>query len=511
MVHPAPYHIGDLSCTLFALLLLLLTANVIAGERLALVIGNAGYRHLNPLPNPPNDASAVAANLAAMGVILIGGDGQPTTRPVLDLDKAALSKAVNAFAQRAQGAEIALLFYAGHGMQIAGQPYLLPVDVPNDLDQLPHRSLRLEDDILVRLDGKADLTVAIFDACRAIPELNAAASRASGYDPKDYQGLARVQSQGRSRIVAYAGAAGQFVPDGNGQHSPYSTLLLEHLVQPQPVETLLQRVAAELSQRLGGQSPEILIQGAVQPGRFYLTLPIGRATPPATPALGYIQVINVTTTDEVWLDGQVAGHAGPGQPLDLSNLPVGLHWIMIRAKGKPLVEQVRVEAGRWAQVTLSPPLDPEEAYARADAERQQRIAQEAERLAAEEERRLAEEVARRSAEKHQRDREENLLSVLATEQLSRKAHLYIPEIRDRIRQFWVRPPATDKDLVATVSVQLIPGGDVVPNSVRVLKSSGNTSFDKSVMAAVINASPLPVPVGSSFENFRDFNMTFSPQ
>ena len=103
-----------------------------------------------------------------------------------------------------------------------------------------------------------------------------------------------------------------------------------------------------------------------------------------------------------------------------------------------------------------------------------------------------------------------MLSALAAEQLSREADRYIPVIRERVRQYWVRPPALGRDLITVVSVRLIPGGDVVPNSVRVVQGSGNTAFDQSVIAAVNKASPLPVPSGPPFERFREFNLQFTP-
>jgi colicin import membrane protein len=135
---------------------------------------------------------------------------------------------------------------------------------------------------------------------------------------------------------------------------------------------------------------------------------------------------------------------------------------------------------------------------------QESIEQEARRMAAEDaQRRLA-------AEEAQRTRENDMLSSLASEQLAREADRYVPVIRDRVRQFWVRPPATGRDLATVVSVRLIPGGDVVPDSVRVIQSSGNTAFDQSVVAAVNQASPLPVPSGAVFERFREFNFTFRP-
>ena len=125
---------------------------------------------------------------------------------------------------------------------------------------------------------------------------------------------------------------------------------------------------------------------------------------------------------------------------------------------------------------------------------------------------MAEEDAQRglAAEEAQRAREGDPNSSLATEQLAREADRYVPVIRDRVRQVWVRPPATGRDLATVVSVRLIPGGDVVPNSVRVVKSSGNTAFDQSVVAAINQASPLPVPSGPLFERFREFNFTFRP-
>ena len=164
---------------------------------------------------------------------------------------------------------------------------------------------------------------------------------------------------------------------------------------------------------------------------------------------------------------------------------------------------------------------------RAEAERQRRLADEARQMAELEERRLVEELAqerieqeasqlaaekqrRLAAEQAQRTRDGDPLSDRASEQLAREANRYIPVIRDRVRQFWVRPPATGRDLATIVSVRLIPGGDVVPNSVRVVQTSGNTAFDQSVVAAVNQASPLPVPSGPVFESFREFTFTFRP-
>ena len=75
---------------------------------------------------------------------------------------------------------------------------------------------------------------------------------------------------------------------------------------------------------------------------------------------------------------------------------------------------------------------------------------------------------------------------------------------------WLKPPNAGSGLSCTLKVRLIPGGDVVPGSVRVVASSGNERFDRSVEAAVYKASPLPVPSGKLFESFRELTLVFDP-
>jgi len=148
--------------------------------------------------------------------------------------------------------------------------------------------------------------------------------------------------------------------------------------------------------------------------------------------------------------------------------------------------------------------------ARIETERQQKLAEEkeAERLVAVEMQRFTEDLAR---QQHEQNREADVLAALEAEELAQEVGRYTPAIQDRVRQFWIRPLATARDLVAVVSLRVIPGGEIVPNSVRIVESSGNAAFDQSVLAAVYQASPLPVPAGAAFENFRNFDFTFSPE
>ena len=109
--------------------LLLLSSAAHAGKRVALVIGNSAYQYAGELPNPRNDAADVAAGLRRHGFQVIDG---------LDLEKAALERKIRDFATALDGAEVGVFFYAGHGLQVSGQNYIVPVDAqlrtPSALD-----------------------------------------------------------------------------------------------------------------------------------------------------------------------------------------------------------------------------------------------------------------------------------------------------------------------------------------------------------------------------------------
>ena len=152
-----------------------------------------------------------------------------------------------------------------------------------------------------------------------------------------------------------------------------------------------------------------------------------------------------------------------------------------------------------------------QAEARRTAEEKARRQAEARRTEEEKARRQAE--ARRTAEKEteaQRAREEALQAALEAEQAASNLGVYKREIRERIHRIWVRQPGMGWDLSCGVEVRLIPGGEVIPGGVRVTHSSGNPTFDQSVVTAVYKASPLPVPSGRPFEQFRNLRLLFKP-
>lgn len=147
----------------------------------------------------------------------------------------------------------------------------------------------------------------------------------------------------------------------------------------------------------------------------------------------------------------------------------------------------------------------EEAARKAAEEKRKK--QEAERKAAEEKRKR-DEAQRKAAE--QKAREDALRAQIEAEENAREIELYVGSIKRQIELGWLKPPNTASGLACTLRVRLIPGGEVVPGSVRVVKSSGNERFDRSVEQAVYKASPLRVPSGTLFESFRELTLVFDP-
>jgi tetratricopeptide (TPR) repeat protein len=213
------------------------------GRRIALVIGNSHYAGAQALPNPANDAQAVAAALRGMKFEVSEG---------IDLDHAGMDRLIRAFLLDAAKAQLALLFYAGHGMQIDGRNYLLPVDVKLTADELA-ASMTDVDKILAGLDDQVRTNVVILDACRDNPFAAQALAQAGTTRSVASAGLAAPSSLGAGAtlgagtLIAFATAPGQVALDGTGADSPFSTALVRHIATPGlEVQAMLTRVRAEV-------------------------------------------------------------------------------------------------------------------------------------------------------------------------------------------------------------------------------------------------------------------------
>jgi colicin import membrane protein len=152
----------------------------------------------------------------------------------------------------------------------------------------------------------------------------------------------------------------------------------------------------------------------------------------------------------------------------------------------------------------------QKAEAKRKAEAKQKAEAEAKRKAAEKQKAEAEAKRKAQEEAARAERERALQEQLAAEQNAREIDRYVAVIKQQIERNWLRPGQSGEQLSCTVQVRLIPGGDVVPGGVSIIKSSGNGAFDRSVEAAVYKAAPLPVPSGPLFESFRNLRLNFKP-
>jgi tetratricopeptide (TPR) repeat protein len=211
-----------------------------AGIRLALVIGNGAYVNATPLANPPNDAAVVAKALRDIGFEVIDGT---------NLDRDGMERLVRDFLRKAPGARVTLLYYAGHGMQVDGKNYLVPVDAklaaPSDL---PFETLEL-DKVLAGLDDEARANIVVLDACRDNPLARSFASKLGATRSAAVPaGLAGYATVGTGTLIAFATAPGQTALDGSGGNSPFTTAFIKHVRTPGiEVNQMLTRVRVEVA------------------------------------------------------------------------------------------------------------------------------------------------------------------------------------------------------------------------------------------------------------------------
>jgi tetratricopeptide (TPR) repeat protein len=190
-------------------------------KRIALVIGNSKYRSVPALPNPDGDAAAIAEALRVVGF--------QDVRLVNDATRDGLVDALKSFANAADHADWAVIYYAGHGMEMAGENYLVPVDAKLATDRdVPLEAVAL-DQVMSATEGARKLHLVILDACRDNPFANqikrTVASRSIG------RGLAEVEPDAGT-LVVFAAKHGQVALDGNGAHSPFVTSLIKRIETP---------------------------------------------------------------------------------------------------------------------------------------------------------------------------------------------------------------------------------------------------------------------------------------
>lgn len=231
-----------LSGLLLALsILACLTLPAAAAKRAALVIGNANYGSVGALKNPANDARTVAQSLKDLGF-------EVTT--ALDVGKGDFEKVIRTFAESLNGAEVALFFYAGHGLQVDGRNYMVPVDANlSDEADLPFQLVAI-DIVLQRLAHHRITSIVILDACRDNP-LGETLSKALVGDRGNAvgTGLANVFASAGT-LISFSTQPFQVALDGIGDNSLYSGALAQHIATPDiDVLDMLKRVRRDVYEK----------------------------------------------------------------------------------------------------------------------------------------------------------------------------------------------------------------------------------------------------------------------
>lgn len=376
-----------------------------AERRVALVIGNSAYKSVPRLANPTNDATLVG------GMFKKAGFDNVDVR--LDLNAADMRRSLREFASRTRDAEVAVIYYAGHGIELDGTNYLIPTDAALETDGDVLDETVALDRALFAVEPAKQLRLVILDACRDNPFAKTmkrtVAARAIG------RGLAKIEPTSPNTMVAFAAKAGSTASDGDSKNSPFATALVERLPTP----------GLDLRKAFGFVRDDVLKNtGYKQEPYVYGSLggddvPLVAAKPPATGPQANPQ-------DAVRRDYELALQAGDRDAWEafLQTYPEGFYANLARVQLKKIgAEDVRAAAAEKARQA-------EDEKAQVVAERAKKAEQHKAAAAAKaaEDARLAAEKAKQveeakaaAAEQRRKDAEAAVAKALADKQAAEKA------------------------------------------------------------------------------------------
>src|ERR1035438_2897993 len=251
-----------LSLILSLICMLFTAVSAHAEKRVAFVVGNGAYKNVAQLPNPPVDAKAMASVLRNVGFDVVEGTN-------LTRDK--MTEKLLDFGKKAQGADVAVFFYAGHGSAISGTNYLLPIDadIKAEMDVKLGAAIKI-DLTLDQTMSDAKVKLVFLDACRDNPFAAKIKASASTRSVSVQTGLAEMKS-GEGTLIAFATGPGQTALDGQeGTNSPFTRALMAHITQPGvEIQQAMTQVRAQVNEKtnkvqLPGGPPNLT-------GAFYLT------------------------------------------------------------------------------------------------------------------------------------------------------------------------------------------------------------------------------------------------
>lgn len=207
-------------------------------KRLALVIGNSTYEHGGSLPNPVNDANAIAQALQSVGFEVM---------KYQNVTQREMKMAINAFGQKLNGYEVGVFYYAGHGIQNQGMNYMIPIEADLQTEAQVEFDCVAADRVLAFMDAaEVKVNVIIMDACRNNPFERSWHRSANG------NGLAMMNAPTGS-LIAYATAPGKVASDGTGSNGLYTSALLKYIHDPKlTIEQVFKKVRTEVTEKSGG-------------------------------------------------------------------------------------------------------------------------------------------------------------------------------------------------------------------------------------------------------------------
>jgi tetratricopeptide (TPR) repeat protein len=206
-------------------------------RRVALVVGNSAYENAPVLPNPRNDAADIAATLRKLGFDVIDGH---------DLDRREMEKKIREFSRKIENADLALFYYAGHGLQVTGKNYLVPIDAKLEREgDLSFEAIDV-DVVLQQLENGPRANLVFLDACRNNPLARNLARSLNVRSSAVGMGLASMQG-GIGTMIVYATQPNNVALDGDGRNSPFTAALIAHLPNPGvDISITMRRVRADV-------------------------------------------------------------------------------------------------------------------------------------------------------------------------------------------------------------------------------------------------------------------------
>jgi uncharacterized caspase-like protein len=284
-----------------------------AEKRVALIVGNSTYQTVPQLPNPARDASAVAKMFKDAGFDSVDVE--------LNVGNLEFKRSIRRFETAADQADIAVIYYAGHGLEISGTNYLIPIDARLASDRDAGDEAIALERLVSSTDGAKRLRLVILDACRDNPFVTTMrrerASRAVT------SGLGKIEPTSTDTLIAYAAKAGSTADDGDGQHSPFTSALLKNLTVPGlDIRLAFGRVRDEVLKSTGNRQ-EPFVYGSLG-GETIALIP--QAAKP------------VDSDAEARIDYELTAQIGTKEAWDsfLASHPTGLYANLARAQNSKL-------------------------------------------------------------------------------------------------------------------------------------------------------------------------------